>query len=215
LSEDSGGPNLASGEFGRQQGQFDDKARRGYRRNVDPWTSSGPYNENSLWNPESQDGFYFTRNNMLRVGDFIVVSLDADLMENLNNRLVKMYRTKKTTKDVVAEETGKAVGAKVGEAINKAVKNDAVSKAVGADVAERAEESIKGNQRFFTTKEIPVRVTEITTKGLLRVQGEKTLFLKNASFELKLGGLMREEDIGPTRSIASSRVIDSKVEITK
>lgn len=213
---EQGSEVATNGEFSSLARQHDDGARRGYRRSSDPWTQNGPYNEGSIWNPETQTGFYFTRNTLFQVGDFITLALEPDMMENVNQKLITLYKPlKSNTRDTVAAEAGKALGDKVSGAVNQAVKNANVANAIGQDVSDRTQATLKERPRYFTTKEIPLRVVEITNKGMIKVEGNRTLFLRNANFEMKVGGLIREEDIGPTRMIASSKLIEPKVEVNK
>ena len=216
-ASDGGGPNLSAHEFAPQMKLGNDRAQKGYRTaNADPWANSGPYNEGSLWNPDSQDNFYFTRNLVYKVGDFITVKLDPDLMESLNSKMASLYApTKPSVKSVIAEQAGAAAGSKVGAAIEKATGNSAVGAAIGDDIKDRTIASLQDKPRYFTTKEITVRVTETGTRGTVRVEGNKKLFLRSASFDLKFGGVVREDDIGSGRSVASNRVMDSKVELSK
>jgi flagellar basal body L-ring protein FlgH len=214
----SGNPNLPAGEFVAQQKLFDDRAQRGYRRNVDPWTATGNYNEGSLWNSDSQDNYLFTRNTLYKVGDFIMIKLEADLQESLNSKLTALYKpvgTKPGLKDTIADEAGKAAAAKVGDAVGKAVGNKNIGDAAGADVQDRTVAAFTEKLRYFTTREVPVRITEISGRGNIKVAGVKKLFLRAAAFDLKIEGMLREEDVGPSRLVASSRLMDSKVEIVK
>jgi flagellar basal body L-ring protein FlgH len=211
-------PNLGANEFAPQQRLFDEKAQRGFRRNVDPWTVTGNYNEASLWNPDAQENYLFTRNMVHKLGDFVIVKLEPDLQESLNGRLTALYRppgSKPKLKDTIAEEAGKAAGEKVGEAVEKAVGNKAIADAAREDVADRTVAAFTEKARYFTTKEVPVRIVDVSARGTVRVEGVKKLFLKNGSFDLKVSGILREEDIGPSRVVASSRLMEQKVEIVK
>jgi flagellar basal body L-ring protein FlgH len=194
----------------------DDRAHRGYRSNSDPWLGTASDNEGSLWNGETQDNFYFSRNNQFKVGDFVIMKLDNDLSESLNLKMATLYQPDhKSTRTVVAEEAGKAAGDKIANAVAKVTGNANVGAAVGADVADRAIASIDGNEKLFDLQEVPLRITEVLPRGGLRVEGTKKIFKKNVAFDLKVEGTIRDEDIGPSRTIASSRLMESKVELTK
>lgn len=215
---DAGNANLGSNEFAPQQKLFDDRAQRGYRRNADPWQVTGNYNEASLWNADSQENYLFTRNMVHKVGDFVIVKLEPDLQESLNVKLTALYKplnAKPKLKDTIAEEAGKAAGEKVGEAVEKNIGNKAIADAANAEMQDRTVAALSEKSRYFTTKEIAVRITDVNNKGVVKIDGVKKLFLKNGSFDLKVSGLLREEDIGPSRVVASSRIMDSKVEIVK
>jgi len=211
-------PNLGQNEFSPQSRLFNEKAQNGYRRNVDPWTVTGNYNEGSLWNADSQDNYLFTRNMLFKVGDFVMIKIEPDLQETLNAKLTALYKpanSKPSLKDTVTDEAGKAAGAKVGEAVEKAIGNKAIADAAAGETQSRTVAAFTEKARFFTTKEVPVRIVEITSRGAIKVEGAKKLFLKNGAFDLKVSGVLREEDIGPSKLVASSRLMDSKVEIIK
>lgn len=211
-------PNLGASEFAANQKLFDEKAQRGYRRNADPWTATGNYNEGSLWNPDVQDSYLFTRNMLFKVGDFVMIKIEPDLGESLNTKLAALYKpanSKPNLKETIADEAGKAAGAKVGDALEKATGNQNIGAAANSEVQTRTIAALSEKVRYFTTKEMPVRIVEISGRGSIKVAGSKKLFLKNGSFDLKVAGLLREEDIGPSRLVASSRLMDSKVEIVK
>jgi flagellar basal body L-ring protein FlgH len=211
-------PNLGGSEFSPQQRLFDERAQRGYRRNADPWQATGNYNEGSLWNADSQDNYLFTRNMVNKVGDFVIVKLEADLQEVLNSKLTALYRpagSKPKLKDTIAEEAGKAAGDKVSDAVEKTIGNKAIADAAGNDVQDRTVAALTEKPRYFTTKEVPVRITEVNGRGTIKIEGVRRLFLKNGAFDLKVSGVIREEDLGPSRMVASSRLMDQKVEITR
>jgi flagellar basal body L-ring protein FlgH len=218
VSQGEGNSNLGANEFAPQQKLFDERAQRGFRRNADPWQVTGNYNEASLWNSESQDNFLFSRNMLNKVGDFVIVKIEPDLQETLNSRLAALYKpmnSKPKLKDTIAEEAGKAAGEKVGDAVEKVTGNKPIAEAAGSEVQDRTVASMTSKVRYFTTKEVPVRIVEVTGRGTLRVEGVRRLFLKYGAFDLKVSGILREEDIGPSRMIASSRLMDQKVEINK
>lgn len=217
-SQGDSNPNLGANEFAPQQKLFDERAQRGYRRNADPWQATGNYNEASLWNSDSQDNFLFSRNMLNKVGDFVIVKIEPDLQETLNSRLAALYKpmnSKPKLKDTIVDETAKAAGEKVGAEVEKITGNKAIGDAANSEVQERTVASMTSKVRYFTTKEVPVRIVEVTNRGTLRVEGNRRLFLKNGAFDLKISGILREEDIGPSRMIASSRLMDQKVEINK
>jgi flagellar L-ring protein precursor FlgH len=58
---------------------------------------------------------------------------------------------------------------------------------------------------------IAVSVTEVLPNGLLRVRGEKWLQLNRGSEYIRLTGLVRQEDIAPDNSVASTRLADARI----
>ena len=58
---------------------------------------------------------------------------------------------------------------------------------------------------------IAVSVTEVLPNGLLRVRGEKWLQLNRGSEYVRLTGLVRQEDLGPDNSVASTRLADARI----
>lgn len=215
--EELSGQGISGSEFSSIARRSDDRARRGFRRNASPWEGVETENEGSLWNSENQSNFYFTRNMTFNMGDLITLEFEPEDSEVLNTRLTGLYRPllKPTTKEVVAEEAGKAAQAKVAEEVAGAIKNDAIANAVGQDVKDRTVAAINPKKRYFTSKDMTLRVTEVTNKGVIKVEGLKKLFLKNANFDLKVSGMLREQDIGAERRVASSRLLDAKMEIVK
>jgi flagellar basal body L-ring protein FlgH len=214
--ENAVGPDLGRNEYANLQRLYNERSRVGYRSHSDPWDGAGTNNEGSLWDPNTQDNFYFTRNMKFRVGDFITLTVDPDMSESINTRMNGLYKPKrKSTRNVIAAEAGKLAGAKVEKAISKDLKNSELSRSVAQDVTDLTQEALEARNRYFTTREIPVRVVEVNNRGQLRVTGTKKLFLRNASFDLTISGLIREDDIESSRMIASSKLMESKVDLTK
>lgn len=58
---------------------------------------------------------------------------------------------------------------------------------------------------------IAVSVVEVLPNGLLRVRGEKWLQLNRGSEYVRLTGLVRQEDLGPNNSVASTRLADARI----
>ena len=58
---------------------------------------------------------------------------------------------------------------------------------------------------------IAVSVIEVLPNGLLRVRGEKWLQLNRGSEYVRLTGLVRQEDLGPDNSVASTRLADARI----
>ncbi len=208
---------ISDNEFSAVTRRSDDRARRGYRRSASPWEGVEIESEGSLWNPENQANFYFTRNMIFNLGDIVTLEFEPDDSEILNKRLTSLYRPllKPTVKDVVAEEAGKAAGEKIATEVAGAVKNENIAKAIGDDVKDRAVAAINPKKRYFTSKDITLRVVEVNNRGVVKVEGVKKLFLKQANFDLKVSGMLREQDIGSERRVASSRLLDAKMEIAK
>ncbi len=212
------GDTVSSNEFSNLSRRSSDSARRGYKRKASVWDGVENVGEGSLWNPDNQSNFYFSRNLLYSVGDLITLDIDPEMSESLNSRLTALYRPfiKAPPQDVVAREVSGEAGKKVEEVIGNAVKNDAIGAAMGEAVKEKTEQTLAApKRRYFTTKDVTLRVIEVTPRGLLKLEGSKKLFLRNAAFDLKVAGMVRETDITSSKRIASSQLMDQKVEIVK
>ena len=58
---------------------------------------------------------------------------------------------------------------------------------------------------------VSVTVTDVLPSGLLVVQGEKWLTLNRGEEYVRIGGLVRPEDVAPDNTISSSRVANARI----
>jgi hypothetical protein len=215
---DSFGSTPSANEFSNLARRNSESSKRGFRRQAGIWDGIENQNEGSLWNPDNQNNFYFSRNLLYSVGDLITLDFEPEMSEVLNTRLTAIYKPllKTPPQDVVAREVSQEAGKKVEAAVGQAVKNEAIGAAMGEAVQDKTVSTLSSpKKRYFTSKDMTLRVLEVTSRGLLKVEGSKKLFLKNASFDLKVAGMLRETDITANKRIASSQLMDSKVEIIK
>ncbi len=202
------GPDIARNEFGVQA--------KGTGKNKDPWYGTGPVNEGSLWSPESQDGFFFSRNTLHKVGDIIMVKMDAAVNESLNSKIVSIIGPKKSVQRTIAEEAGKSAGEKVAEGVDKLVKNKNVADAIGDAVAADAQAALDPTgDHYVNIDEIPARVVEYMNGGRFRIEGTRKVMIRTAAYAVKLSGTIRDEDVATNNSIDSNMVLESKLELTK
>lgn len=208
------GPTLGDNDFARYQSQNNPKSAQGYRSNSNPWSGIGPVNEGSLWRDDTQDNFYFARNVIYNVGDLMVVNINSEINDALNLKIAQILgRT--SVQQVVADEAGKAAGAGAEKQVQKVVNNDKVAEAVGREVQERTVASIDSKPRYVDIDNVTVRITEILSRGSYRIEGTKRVFVKDAPYNVKFSGIVRDEDIGASKMVASSAVLESKVELTR
>jgi|GEM_PF-1324507 len=208
------GPDLSANEFAALSKQNDDRAARGYRRNASPWDGTGAANEGSLWNADAQDGFYFTKNLLFKIGDIVVVKIEPEVNQSLNFEIASLLgRT--SVGQVVADEAGRKVASEVEGRVGKALGSEKIGEAVGAAAAEQATRALDPNARYVDISDIPVRIIETLPRNSYRVEGARRIYIKNAPYQIKLTGVVRDEDIGPQRMVASSRLFESKMELTK
>jgi len=196
---------------------FDDAASRGYRRNVDVWDGGGHSSDGSLWNSEGQDGYFFTRNIHHKVGDFIYVKIEPDVLDIMNVKMLALVPVErsKSVKNVVADEAGKAAATKVGDKVEEIVKNKNIADAVGDAAGQRVISSIEEKPQLLDIEEMSLRVLDILPRGTLRVEGIKRINVRATPVEIKINGVVREEDLSPTMRVASSRLMETKVELSK
>ncbi|MBK8308723.1 MAG: flagellar basal body L-ring protein FlgH [Gammaproteobacteria bacterium] len=67
------------------------------------------------------------------------------------------------------------------------------------------------SQSNSLTGSIAVSVIDVLPNGLLRVRGEKWLQLNRGNEYIRLTGLLRQEDIGPDNSVASTQLADARI----
>jgi len=211
---DPGGPNLAQSELMSQSGHYDERAARGFRTGASPWRGTEPFNEGSLWNPDSQDGYLFSRNLLHKKGDIILVKLDPEVNDVLNEKITQMLG-RSTLNQVIADEAGKSIGAEVNKKVATALGNKNIADAVGSEVANRTVSSIEGNNRYVDVDSIPVRIIEYLPRNTFAVVGSRRIYIKNAAYQLRLQGIVRDEDIGVSNAVSSNLVFESKLEIVK
>ena len=184
-------------------------------RKADPFDATGPYTEGSLWNGDSQDNFYFSKNVLHKVGDILIVKMEPDVSDALNQKIASILG-RNSVQQVVADEAGKAAGAAAANAVGNATGNQNIGKAVGAAAADRTVAAIdEGTPHYIDVDEMSVRITEILPRSSYRIEGTKRVFVKNNPYTLRYFGVVRDEDIGSSSMLVSSKVIDSKLEMTK
>lgn len=201
----AGGPDLGRNEFGVSSGA---------RKN--PWSGTGPENEGSLWNGDTQDNFYFTQNTFFKVGDLIKVKMDSEINDSLNSRIASLLGDKaKSVRKVASEEAASAISNKVAEEVDGVVKNDRLSKAIGGELGSRVESALDLPETYVNIDEIPVRIVESLPNRVFSILGSKKIFIKNAPYQVVLSGSVRHEDILKDGSILSQNVLESRLELTK
>jgi flagellar basal body L-ring protein FlgH len=212
--ENPSGPDLSKTEFGAQGNWLRNGPDNNNKSGFDPWFGTGPENEGSLWRPDTQDNFYFSRNTKFKVGDVILVKVESAVNDSLNSRIASIIG-RNSVRQVVTDETSKAIGDKVAGEVKKATGNDNIAKAVGADTKQRASAAMDKGERYVSVDEIPVRLTEYISGGRFKVDGSSRVLIKGAPYQVHLKGILREEDVQGNGTIASNQVLESKLELTK
>lgn len=69
----------------------------------------------------------------------------------------------------------------------------------------------ESSQSNSLTGSISVSVIEALPNGLLRVRGEKWLQLNRGSEYIRLSGMLRQEDVAPDNSVASTKLADVRI----
>ncbi|MBS1982546.1 MAG: flagellar basal body L-ring protein FlgH [Bdellovibrionales bacterium] len=184
------------------------------KRKFDPFDGTGPYNEASLWNGETQDNFYFSKNILHKVGDVLIVKMEPEVNEALNLKLASVFG-RSSVQQVVADEAGKAAGDAVTQKVGATVGNQNIAKAVGAAASDRTVAALDEKARYVDIDEMSVRIVELLPRNSYRIEGQRRVFVKSIPYTLKYGGVIRDEDLGPASVIASSKVVDSKMEMVK
>jgi len=208
------GPDLAKGEFNAQGKWLRSGSDNSGKAGFDPWFGTGPENEGSLWRPDTQDNFYFSRNTKFKVGDVILVKIESMVNDSLNSRIAAILG-RNSVKQVVTDEAAKAVGNRVTAEVKKAIGNENIAKAVGDDAKARTTAAVETKERFVSVDEIPVRLTEYMNGGRFRVEGASRVLIKGAPYQVQLKGVLREEDVQGNGTIASNQILESKLELTK
>lgn len=211
---DTVGPHLSANEFSPQTRMFDDRAGRGYRRQSDPWEGTGPANEGSLWNADGQDNFYFSRNTRKKLGDIVLVKLEPDVIDAMNSKINTLL-TRSLPRQMVADEAGKKAGDKVADKIASATGSNGLGRAVGDAASNRVVAAIDKKENHIDIEEIPVRLVETLPRSSFRVEGSRRVNVRGAPYLLKISGVVRDEDLGGTGVVATSKVFDSKMELTR
>ena len=214
LPSASNAPDLAASEFAPLARLSDDRASRGYRRDATPWDGTGAANEGSVWNQDSQDGYLFTKNLLYKIGDIIVVKVEPEINNTLNYEIAAILgRT--SVQQVAADEAARKVASEAAKRTEKALGSPALGTAVGQAAGDATRSALDSNVRYVDISDIPVRITETLARNSYKVEGARRVYIRNAPYQVKISGVVRDEDIGPTRMIASSRIFESKMELTK
>ncbi len=182
----------------------------------DPWYGTGPENEGSLWNGESQDNFYFTVNTSFKVGDILYVMVERDVNDTLNAKIASLLgQNGKSVRNIAAEEAKKEVESAVGDKVATAIGNKKIGEAIGRDVGQSVESSLNLEEEYVNLDKIPVRVVESLDQRLFKIAGDRRIFIRNAPYRIAMTGRIRHEDVSPDGQISSTMVLDSVVELTK
>jgi len=208
------GPRLGANSNAHMTSHNKEKSYQGYRSNQNPWSGIGAVSEGSLWRDDTQDNFYFARNMIYSVGDLLVVKIDSDINEALNSKIAGILG-RSDVRQVIADEAGKAVGQEASKEASKIIKNDKVTDAIGREARDRTTASLDYNPQYIDVDTVTVRITELLQSGSYRVEGFKRVFIKKAPYNIKFSGIVRDEDISPDRSVASTQVLESRVELKK
>lgn len=211
---EASGPDLTQNELMSGQQHYNQKSSYGFRRNANPWYGTQADNEGSLWNPDSQDGFLFSKNLLHKLGDIIIVKLEPDVTTTMNEKVDEVLG-RNTLNQVLADEAGKAAKTKVKDKVSKALGNSAVGEAVSEEVKNRTVSSIDGKAKAIDVENVAVRITAYGPRNTFFVQGARKVYIRNSPYKLKVEGIVRDEDIGPTSVVSSNMVFESKVEIVK
>lgn len=139
----------------------------------------------------------FSDRRAMQVGDIITV------------RLVERTAARKDADTQIQKDSTVEIGD--GTVLGKDAKLGSLS--LGSSLG--GERDFKGgaesSQSNSLSGSIAVSVTEVLPNGLLRVRGEKWLQLNRGSEYVRLTGLVRQEDLGPDNSVASTRLADARI----
>ena len=69
----------------------------------------------------------------------------------------------------------------------------------------------KANQSNSLSGSITVTVSEVLPNGLLYIKGEKWLTLSRGEEYIRISGLIRQEDISPGNTVASTKIADARI----
>jgi flagellar basal body L-ring protein FlgH len=211
---DPAGPNLSQNEFSRQTGYNSDRSAKGLRRNVDPWDGTGPANEGSLWSPQGQDGFYFSRNSHRKLGDLLVVKIERDINDALNARITSILgRT--GLRQVIADEAGNEVAGDVQKKVGTALGNQNIARAIAAEAGGRTTAALDREVRYLDLDEVSVRITDVLKGSIYKVDGTKRVVIKGAPYTLRLQGQVRDEDVATVALVSSNQVFESRMDLIK
>lgn len=139
----------------------------------------------------------FSDRRAMQVGDIITVRL----VERTAAR--KDADTKIQKKGKVAIDEGTVLGNEVGSG----------GLSLGSSLGGARDFNGQGEstQSNSLSGSIAVSVTEVLPNGLLRIRGEKWLQLNRGSEYIRLTGLVRQEDLAPDNSVASTRLADARI----
>lgn len=127
-----------------------------------------------------------------RLGDVLTIHLDESTSAS------------KSSGTSYSRESGASVG-------ELAVLGNNVNTATGIDSSVDFDGASNSGQSNQLSGNISVTVTRVLPNGLLEVRGEKWLQLNRGAEFIRISGLVRQQDIQPDNSIASTRVADVRI----
>ena len=139
--------------------------------------------EGSLWRGVGQESYFFSKNNIKKNGDIVIINvgekLKRDIMLELSRRFPKMLNRKKKKKSDVSQNTNSK------EEANK--------------------------ERRGIHERISGVVIEEINQGHLIVRGRKDIFHRKAKRLVEVQALIARRDIGDLDTIHSDKILESKV----
>jgi len=188
--------------------------------NVEDRASYNPVEEKpdaftgSLWNTSGQKTSFFTTNLEKNVGDLLRVKLEPLTKRQLVEEYENLY-LKTSTKENRAKYLEYLVKDKE-EFSKEDVKKLMFKSATFSDkILEKKKTPKSARRRILATDEITAKVVEITENGSYRIQGVERITVNKRPFRLILGGLIRPSDIDPDDSIASSKLVNTRIKFLR
>ena len=148
--------------------------------------------DGSLYNGDSMMTLFQDRG-AYRVGDILTVMLDE---RTQSSKKANTSTGKKGSIDVPPPSIGGVSKPEWG---------------ISASADRNFDGSASSSQQNTLSGSITVTVAEVLAKGVLRIRGEKWIRLNQGDEYIRLGGMVRVDDIDSTNRISSQRIADARI----
>jgi len=196
-----------------------------YRRNS-PEEDLHRNMDGSLFDSNSSLGFYFSRNQLKKVSDILIVKVGSEINEFLRAK-IKGALTKKYGEAALEEASITVEQNQTGASATTADKNLTVKDEAAPKPAAKSPASVANNGKATDRKslsmdannvdigDITVRISKDLGRGIYEVGGEKNIFIYNKKYTMSLLGTVRAEDIAVDGTVSSEKIADSRIEFKK
>jgi hypothetical protein len=168
--------------------------------------------ENSLWNSQGQNNFYFSQNNRFDNGDLVIINVDRALKREIQYALWKSLPAEQRR---IQKKRSPASGdGKGDDAAKKKAAEQATAKSSEQDERDAAEEAAKSSLGAEKDGDlIRMEIVENLGNGLVRLMGEKRVIYRGRPKFVEVSALVRGNEIDGQSRANSKSFLDMRTRV--